>query len=249
MTNYSFIYCLNIVQFSSVQPNSLRSHGLQYAWLPCPSPTPGAYSNSVHWVGDAIQSSHPLLSPSPPAFKYCGLFWFCLLLHRLLFWFYLGSHIHIISTQMVSTIIYKLMCQRVLFLFLIWTHIYNCLKESLLACPKDSFNAPCSNRIHYHLQTCSSSRFLLTITSTSIYSGAQATYLDIMLNSLSLNPIGYLLIKCFFIFYYYYLLVFGVLCFLLFIFNWSIIALQCYVGFCHTSVWIIHRYTSIGIHP
>ena len=23
----------------------------------------------VHWVGDAIQSSHPLLSPSPPAFN------------------------------------------------------------------------------------------------------------------------------------------------------------------------------------
>ena len=25
--------------------------------------------NYVHWVGDAIQSSHPLLSPSPPAFN------------------------------------------------------------------------------------------------------------------------------------------------------------------------------------
>ena len=24
----------------------------------------------VHWVGDAIQSSHPLLSPSPPAFNF-----------------------------------------------------------------------------------------------------------------------------------------------------------------------------------
>ena len=23
----------------------------------------------VHWVGDAIQVSHPLLSPSPPAFS------------------------------------------------------------------------------------------------------------------------------------------------------------------------------------
>jgi len=31
----------------------------------------------VHWVGDAIQSSHPLLSPSPPAFnlsQHQGLF-------------------------------------------------------------------------------------------------------------------------------------------------------------------------------
>ena len=30
----------------------------------------------------------------------------------------------------------------------------------------------------------------------------------------------------------------------LFIFNWRIIALQYYVGFCHTSTWISHRYTS-----
>ena len=35
------------VQFShSVVSDSLRPHGLQHAWLPCPSPTPGAYSNS-----------------------------------------------------------------------------------------------------------------------------------------------------------------------------------------------------------
>ena len=34
---------------------------------PCPSPSPGACSDSVHRVGDAIQPSHPLSSPSPPA--------------------------------------------------------------------------------------------------------------------------------------------------------------------------------------
>ena len=35
------------VQFSrSVMSDSLWPHGLQYARLPCPSPTPGAYSNS-----------------------------------------------------------------------------------------------------------------------------------------------------------------------------------------------------------
>ena len=35
------------VQFScSVVSNSLRPHGLQHARLPCPSPTPGVYSNS-----------------------------------------------------------------------------------------------------------------------------------------------------------------------------------------------------------
>ena len=47
--------------------------------LPCSSLSPGAYSNSchVHWVGDAIQPSHFLLSPSPPAFnvyQHQGLF-------------------------------------------------------------------------------------------------------------------------------------------------------------------------------
>ena len=31
----------------------------------------------------------------------------------------------------------------------------------------------------------------------------------------------------------------------LFIFNWRIIALQCSVGFCHTSTWINHRYTAV----
>ena len=36
-----------LVQFNhSVKPKSLRPLGLQYARLPCPSPTPGAYSNS-----------------------------------------------------------------------------------------------------------------------------------------------------------------------------------------------------------
>ena len=58
------------VQFShSVMSDSLRPHGLQHARLPCPSPTPGATQTHVHRVSDAIQPSHPLLSPSPPAFN------------------------------------------------------------------------------------------------------------------------------------------------------------------------------------
>ena len=36
---------------------------------PCLSPTPGVYPNPVHWVSDAIQPSHPLSSPSLPAFN------------------------------------------------------------------------------------------------------------------------------------------------------------------------------------
>ena len=59
-------------QFSSVQFNcsvvsdSLRPHELQHARPPCPSPTEFTQTH-VHRVGDAIQSSHPLSSPSPPA--------------------------------------------------------------------------------------------------------------------------------------------------------------------------------------
>ena len=38
---------LNSVQFSrSVVSDSLRLHGLQHTRPPCPSPTPGVYSNS-----------------------------------------------------------------------------------------------------------------------------------------------------------------------------------------------------------
>ena len=44
--------------------NSLRPHGLQHARLPCPSPYPGAYSNSCplnQWCHPTISSCHPLL--------------------------------------------------------------------------------------------------------------------------------------------------------------------------------------------
>jgi len=38
---------ISLVQFShSVVSDSLQPHGLQHARLPCPSPTPGACSNS-----------------------------------------------------------------------------------------------------------------------------------------------------------------------------------------------------------
>ena len=51
--------------------NSLWSHGVQHTRLTCSSPTPGVYSTHIHWVGDAIQTSHLLLSPSPPTFNLC----------------------------------------------------------------------------------------------------------------------------------------------------------------------------------
>ena len=56
------------VQFShSVMSNSLQLHELEHIRLPCPSPTLEFTQTHVHWVGDAIQPSHPLLSSSPPA--------------------------------------------------------------------------------------------------------------------------------------------------------------------------------------
>ena len=58
------------VQFShSVMSISLWPHGLQHARLPRPSPTPGACSNSCPSSWWSIQPSHPLSSPSPPAFN------------------------------------------------------------------------------------------------------------------------------------------------------------------------------------
>ena len=89
---YAFCMVSCSVNFSrSVMSDSLWPHGLQHARLPCPSPTPGAYSDSFrlsrsrhppisssvipffsclqsqthfHWVGHAIHPSHPLSSPS-----------------------------------------------------------------------------------------------------------------------------------------------------------------------------------------
>ena len=56
------------VQFScSFMYDSLWPHEPQHARPPCPSPTARIYPTHVHRVGDAIQPSHPLSSPSLPA--------------------------------------------------------------------------------------------------------------------------------------------------------------------------------------
>ena len=77
--------CLGCFQFSSVQ-------SLSHVWVcsPMDCSMPGfpvhhplleATQTHVHWVGDAIQPSHPLSSPSPPTFnlsQHQGLFkWVC----------------------------------------------------------------------------------------------------------------------------------------------------------------------------
>ena len=55
------------VQFSSVAQSC--PHGLQHTRPPVYHQLPEFTQTHVHWVSDAIQPSHPLSSPSPPAFK------------------------------------------------------------------------------------------------------------------------------------------------------------------------------------
>ena len=72
-------------QFSSVQFNSVTQScptlcepmDCSMPGLPVHHQLPEFTQTHVHWVSDAIQPSHPLLSPSPPAFNHSqhqGLF-------------------------------------------------------------------------------------------------------------------------------------------------------------------------------
>ena len=70
-------YFISVWFKSSVMSNSLRTHEPQHARPPCPSPIPRVHQTHVHCVGDAIQLSHTLSSPSPPALnlsQHQGLF-------------------------------------------------------------------------------------------------------------------------------------------------------------------------------
>ena len=74
---------LSSVQFNhSVMSDSLRPHGPQHARPPCPSPTPGVYSNSCplsQWCHSAISSSIIPFSSCLQSFPASGSFpmsWF-----------------------------------------------------------------------------------------------------------------------------------------------------------------------------
>ena len=67
--NASFAIHLSSVQLLSHVQLFVSPWTLQHARFPCPSPTPRVAQTYVHRVGDATQPSHPLLSPSPPAFN------------------------------------------------------------------------------------------------------------------------------------------------------------------------------------
>ena len=71
---------LNLVQFSSVAQSCLTlcdPTDCSTPGFPVHHQLPELPQTHVHWVSDAIQPSHPLSSPSPPAFtllKHQGLF-------------------------------------------------------------------------------------------------------------------------------------------------------------------------------
>ena len=71
----NIMFQFSSVQFSrSIMSDSLRTHGLQHASPPCPSPTPGVHSNSCpfsRWCHPTI--CHPLLLP-PLIFPSIGVF-------------------------------------------------------------------------------------------------------------------------------------------------------------------------------
>ena len=68
----------SVVQFTcSVVSDSLQPHGLQHARPPCPSPTPGIYSNSwplSQWCHPAISSSIVPFSSCPQSLPASGSF-------------------------------------------------------------------------------------------------------------------------------------------------------------------------------
>ena len=73
-----FPIMLNLVQFNhSVMFDSLQSHRLQHARPPCPSPIPGAYSNSCplrRWCNPTISSSVVPFSTCLQSFPASGPF-------------------------------------------------------------------------------------------------------------------------------------------------------------------------------
>ena len=66
------LFPFHSVQFSSVAQlvsESLWPHDHSMPGLPVHHQFQESTQTHLHWVGDAIQSSHPLSSPSPPAFS------------------------------------------------------------------------------------------------------------------------------------------------------------------------------------
>ena len=89
--NFLFQHSIFSLLFSSVQFSSVAQScpsnpmDCSTPGLPVHHQLPELTQTHVHWVGDAIQPSHPLLSPSPPAYnlsQHQGLFQWVSSLHQ-----------------------------------------------------------------------------------------------------------------------------------------------------------------------
>ena len=114
-----------VLQFSSVAQSSPTVCDPMNRSTPGPAvhhQLPELTQTHIHWIGDAIQPSHPLLSPSPPAFK--------LSQHQGLFKWISSSH------QMAKVLEIQLQHQSFQ-----WTFRIDFLKGWLVwypCCPRDS---------------------------------------------------------------------------------------------------------------
>ena len=109
---HEFLITLSSVQ--SVLSNSLWLHGLQHTGLSVYHQLLELAQTPVHWVGDAIQPSYPLLSPSPPTFnlsQHWGLFKWITSLHQVAKVLFLA-----IFFRKDSTLKFSIICLSVFFL-------------------------------------------------------------------------------------------------------------------------------------
>ena len=144
----SYIYIS--VQFSSVASDSSRPYGLQHAGPPCPPPTPRVYSDSCPW-SRAIHPSHPLSSPSPPAFN--------LSRHQSLFKWVSSSH------QVAKVLEFQIQHQSFQ-----WTHRTDLLEDGLFESPCRPWDSQKSSSIPQFKRINSSVvSFLYSSTRTSIH--------------------------------------------------------------------------------
>ena len=64
---YCVLYCIQFTSVTQPCPTLCDSMNHSMPGLPVHHQLPEFTQTHVHWVDDAIQPSHPLLSPSPPA--------------------------------------------------------------------------------------------------------------------------------------------------------------------------------------
>ena len=85
ISDFFLCTCVVLLFSCTVSSDSLQPHRLQHSRLYCPSLLSELAQTHVHRDGDAIQPSHPLSSPSPPAFnlsQHQGLFQWVRSLHQ-----------------------------------------------------------------------------------------------------------------------------------------------------------------------